>query len=203
MSIEILFWIAAYILYLLVMAWSIVGIRLAAEGATEILPDGSEQDGEMFLYPLYKELHRFEYRKVFYRDKQLTLLMQKILKSKLLPPSVNLDWHSDLIRTYTAESKELLLGLEDYLKVHHGVSIEVAGETTFRLYREVKDYHYSKYVRKPVIGCVTCMPSLWSVFMFGIPMLTTFGFHAWIFQLWLWTIPALSFLTTTFYKKAK
>src|SRR5215217_2745806 len=58
--------IACYLLFLLIQALFINGIKAASNGETEISPSGRVIDGEMILYPLYKFIMQHTIRKDYY-----------------------------------------------------------------------------------------------------------------------------------------
>ena len=89
-SFQVCCWVFAYIGFLFIQSFIINGIKLSANGETETLPDGSEKDSNMILYPLQKYLLQSKDRKIFYSGKEFDKLwdMLKHKYIKVIPESI-------------------------------------------------------------------------------------------------------------------
>lgn len=167
--------------YLLLQSLFILGVRVAAKGGTEKLPNGKDKDSEMLLYPILKFLTRVRQIPVFYSGAQLERLLKKIKRThNTIVLSVN-DEYITIEGTHDAIVKETI---EDVLfKVDENIVIQWESDATFKLYKIDEVYILSKYFRKPILQCPICMASFWSIFSYWIPVIYLFGTPFWLFYL--------------------
>lgn len=166
-----LFWIelfTAFILYQVIQAVFINGIKLAASGSTEILPDGTHKDSEMILYPMAKFLLQKKTCKIFYKGEQLAIIFMEIKQ------------HLNTLKGLQISGNNLQLPFDlspvDFLKVtpylNKALGIDfILLDNGISVYKEFPKYRFSKWLRKPIIECVVCMGSFWGIITFLIPVL--------------------------------
>lgn len=161
-------------IYVVLQSLIIIGIRAAAKGGTEILPDGSEKDSEMILYPLLKFLTRTIPNKIYYEGKEFEKLMDKINRLSKL----ELLYDDSKIKN-TNKSGNINSFINDLQviinQVDSNIKIELSNNFV-RLYKIDAKYKISKYFRKPIIQCPICMSSFWSIFSYWIPTIYLFDF---------------------------
>lgn len=186
---ELFFLVFAALGYVILQSLFILGVRIAAKGGTEVLPDGRDKDSEMILYPLFKYLSRVRHVKVYYSGEQWDILFEKLqqkLKNDTLVNSGN-----GLI--YDNSSPEPGERIRQVLKeIDEKISMETDDKGVTRCYKTDEEYVVNKYFRKPVIQCPICMASYWSVFGYWIPMFYFFGFQIWIVYFGILNICAVS-----------
>jgi hypothetical protein len=190
-----------YALYLCVQSWAIVGIYLAAEGKTEKLPDGTDKDSDNLLYPLYKWLHQTKKVRRIYKERQLEDLIDKLKRAGLWPEG-EFSMHYGQIQFTDGKDHAQFLALAPLIDRQFDVQLSPVSKYGV-LYKCYDEYRFSKYVRKPTLGCPTCMASLWSVLTYAVPMYHLFGWQRWWLWLWPVTVCALAYLNTYHTKRVK
>jgi len=193
-----------FLIYLLIQALFINGVFISAKGKDTVLPDGTIEKGEMILYPIYRFLNQFTVEKVFYT---LPVIQSKVGSNfpqitggrivwdaastqfkVILTPGQNLN--IDALKTWAANLLE-------------GNVFYDAGESTIGIYQNITFYKFSKYIRKPIISCVVCMASFWSIFLFLMPALFLFGVNYKIFLIWVVNVFCLAYLNYVIFKPLK
>lgn len=199
-SINVLCWVFAYIGYLFLQSFVINGIKLSADGETVILPDGSEQDSSMILYPLQKYMMQFKMRKIFFKGEQFDKLWE-MLKHKyinIIPASLKID--NGKLFFSKDEDVEIMKKLCYVIERDHDTNWQYDGDS-FSFYKEFRQYRFNKYLRMPVIQCIKCMSSFWSTVLTFLPvMIYFFGLQWWLLPLWLINIFALTYLNKLIYR---
>lgn len=179
----------------------IVGIKLASDGKTEILPDGTERDSEMILYPIRKWLERTKTKQIIYQDDELIdLLMdidQRFAPLAFKPDHIFKHWISYDDKEKEQVFRQMIGKIQNSFQLRVGESLE-----GFVFYIEEDVYIRSKWLRLPILGCIKCMPSFWSIFLYWLPVLLFYGFHWEMIPLWIVNICAVSAMATIIYKKA-
>lgn len=177
--------------YVLLQSLFILGVRIAAKGGTEKLPDGTDKDSEMILYPLFKYLTRVKRRKIYYSGDEFDKLVQKL---QSLMPGADLIARDNSIKVTKGEAERatVLKALNGALvTIDKSIQIDHSAET-IRFYKIDEEYVVNKYFRKPVIQCPICMASYWSTFSYWIPVIYFYGFDFWVLYLGVLNICAVS-----------
>ena len=193
--------VVAYIGYLFIQSFIINGIKSSADGVTKILPDGSEQDSAMILYPMQKYLLQHKMRKVFYSGSEFEKIweMYKHKYINIIPASVSVI-DNEKLTTPNEEDIEVMKKLCYVIERDHEVKWDYDG-TYFSFYKEFPDFKFSKYIRMPIIQCIKCMSSFWSTFVTFVPvMIYVFGFHWWLIPFWILNIFALTYINKILYR---
>lgn len=197
-----LIYTSAFLIYLLIQAIFINGVYISAAGKSETLPDGTGADSEMILYPLYKFLSQNTEKRIYY------ILPQIKLRATTFPTIAGgvIKWDTFGPYFYVAPtSGEINIGaLIAWADAYLGAKVEYdeAGRTV-AFYKTEPQYKFSKYLRKPIITCVICMASFWSIFTFLIPVLIVFGFSFKILPIWIGNVFCLSYLNYVIFKPRK
>lgn len=71
-----------------------------------------------------------------------------------------------------------------------------------RFYKEYDLYVFPVWVRKPVVDCIKCMPSVWGTLIYWTTVLIAFPFDWKMFPLWIAYCFSLSYVNTFLYSKA-
>lgn len=169
--------------YLLLQSLFILGVRAAAKGGTEKLPNGKDKDSEMILYPILKFLTRVKQVPVYYSGIELEKVLKRI---KRIDKKINLTAKGEHIQfeTNNEDIDSFVENLEDVLyQIDENIIFEYQQGNIFRLYKIDEQYVLSKYLRKPILQCPICMASFWSIFTYWIPMIYLFGTPVWLFYL--------------------
>ncbi|MBC9909042.1 transposase [Chitinophaga varians] len=169
------FGIMAALGYIVLQSLFILGVRIAAKGAVEKLPNGKDKDSEMILFPLFKYLTRTTQMKIYYSNEQFDLLIQKL---RVLMPEAMLhtEENSILLPTGDASRIPVLKELNNILpKIDGKIQVDV-NDSGVRFLKTDEVFKVNKYLRKPVIQCPICMASYWSVFSYWIPIIYFYGF---------------------------
>lgn len=163
--------------YVLLQSLFIVGVRIAADGGVEILPNGKEQDRmEMILYPVLRFLSRSKPVKIYYEGTEFTKIINRIRMALSDLRMIEGDGKLKII------NKDHSLGvyinkIEDaFYHIDNRVRIEMEGGL-LRFYRMDQQYLLNKYLRKPILQCPICMASVWSIPSYWIPVVYKFGFN--------------------------
>lgn len=165
--------------YVLLQSLFILGVRVAAKGAVEKLPNGKDKDSEMILFPIFKYLTRVERHKIYYSGEQFDQLVRKI---RVLMPEAKLPTADAGIVLPLSDTTRIpvLKELNNVLpKIDGKIQVEVT-DTGIRFFKIDEVFKVNKYLRKPVIQCPICMASYWSVFSYWIPIIYFYGFSFWV-----------------------
>lgn len=168
--------------YVLLQSLFILGVRIAAMGATEKLPNGKDKDSEMILFPLFKYLSQVKKIRIYYTGEQWDQLLTRI---RVLLPGMDIESAGDSIRLEKNDPQRVpvLKELNNILpKIDGQIQVEV-GENEVRFFKIDEVYRFNKYLRKPVIQCPICMASYWSTISYWIPVIYFFGFSFWVLYL--------------------
>nr|WP_319573652.1 hypothetical protein [uncultured Draconibacterium sp.] len=167
--------------YVLLQSLFILGVRIAADGGTEKLPNGKDKDSEMLLYPLFKFLTRTKQVAVYYIGLQLEILLKQL---KRVRPDFDFSVDGEIIRLNNQGDVATPEMLENTLyQLEPKILIDQNEDGSFRLYKTDEVFVVNKYLRKPIIQCPICMSSFWSIFSYWIPMIYLFGTPLWLFYL--------------------
>jgi hypothetical protein len=194
-------WLVTFGTLTVLQAWLINGVSQAAAGDTEILPDGTEKDSEMIFYPLKKELTKTRKVRYQYFDEQLTKLIDE-MKSRYqyaFPEGVIVARPSNvMIAAKDVENFKIFIS-----KYHDKDLIATQMNEAGTQWQFTKEYDvkvYSKWIRKPIIECVKCMASFWSLVTYWPLVLLVFGFHWWQIPVFIADMLVVSFLSWFFNK---
>jgi len=194
---EDLFYLSgAWVLFVFAQSMFLNGIKIAASGTTETMPNGLKRDSNMILYPIAKWLDTHYIQKAYYQGEELTKLYNQIVKDfgKIIPVSYRANTYG--ISVSSGDDLELLIGIaKEISKRVGGVKYDVNGRSV-SFYKEYKKYRFSKWVRLPTLGCIRCMSSYWSLVTYWLPMMFIFNFDWWMIPLWLANIPSVTFVNT-------
>nr|WP_321486710.1 hypothetical protein [uncultured Draconibacterium sp.] len=173
--------VVAMVGYVLLQSLFILGVRIAADGGTEKLPNGKDKDSEMLLYPLFKFLTRTKQVPVYYIGLQLEILLKQL---KRVRPDFDFLVDGEIIRVSNQGDVATPEMLENTLyQLDPKILIDQNEDGSFRLYKTDEVFIVNKYLRKPIIQCPICMSSFWSIFSYWIPMIYLFGTPLWLFYL--------------------
>nr|WP_295870458.1 hypothetical protein [uncultured Chitinophaga sp.] len=175
----IFFGIMAALGYIVLQSLFILGVRIAAKGAVEKLPNGKDKDSEMILFPVFKYLTRTARIKIYYSDEQFEQLAQKL--SVLMPEyRLRTEENSILLPLGDVSRVPLLKELNNILpRIDGKIQVEVT-DNGIRFFKIDEVFKVNKYLRKPVIQCPICMASYWSVFSYWVPVIYFYGFSFWV-----------------------
>jgi hypothetical protein len=205
METTLLFWIelfTAWLLYLVVQASFINGIKFSAMGHTEIRPDGTEQDSEMILYPLSKFLLQKTYCKIFYTGDELKNRFAEIIGK--VPNLFSANITSSRILFSSDDQYNYFLSALLNIKNAQKPFVEIDfDEHGFGFYKSYEQYRFSKYIRKPIIQCIICMGSFYGLFTFLIPLLIITHFKLVVLPAYLVNTFMLAYVNKYLYKKAE
>ena len=178
---NLFFAVVAMVGYVLLQSLFILGVRIAADGGTEKLPNGKDKDSEMLLYPLFKFLTRMKQVPVYYIGLQLEILLKQL---KRVRPDFDFLVDGEIIRLNNQGDVATPEMLETTLyQLDAKILIDQNEDGSFRLYKTDEVFIVNKYLRKPIIQCPICMSSFWSIFSYWIPMIYLFGTPLWLFYL--------------------
>jgi len=198
---ELLLWILAWLFYQLVQALFINGLFISAKGRTDKMPDGTLAHSEMILYPLYRFLNQTKIFKIHIgKDK---------LEGKV-PESIWISW-TNFVKgkgyPICSENELTRCNVFDSIRawaIGKGWEADFEGHVQWiTIYKAEEDYRFSKYFRKPIITCVICMASFWSIFTFIIPVIYIWGFSFQVAALCLANIVSLSYVNYLIFKPRK
>lgn len=203
MELNILFYgVFAALGYIILQSLFILGVRIAALGGTEVMPNGKDYDSEMILYPIFKYLTQKKNDKIFFANQQFEKLIKKI---QILLPSQEIVTENEtvLIKNNDKEGLRLREVLNEILpKIDLQIQIELT-EEGLRFFKVYEKYRFSKYLRKPLIQCPICMASFWSIFSYWIPVVHFYGFNFWILYLGGINICAVACLNWMIFSRSK
>lgn len=175
---NLFFAVIAMLGYVILQSLFILGVRIAADGSTEKLPNGKDKDSEMILYPILKFLCRTKKVPIYYIGAQLDALLKQIKREN---PEFNFTIDGEMI---SLQDTNDIKAFENTLyNLNPNVIIDFNQDNTFKLYIVDEVFVVNKYLRKPIIQCPICMSSFWSIFSYWIPMIYLFGTPLWLFYL--------------------
>jgi hypothetical protein len=196
---ELLGWLVAWGLYLMLQSIFINGIFISSYGTSERLPNGKDLDSEMIFYPIYKWLHRQYIMKVPFIKENITL-----------SPNISLNFKIDFddvtekgFRVYSNDegAGDWAIAAGYMQKYHNAKTYYDHTNRRILFYKEYEEYVVSKYLRKPTFGCIICMASFWSIFTFLIPVWYLYGMGFLQIILWFANIISLAYVNYLFFKK--
>ena len=190
----------AYIAFVYAQSMFINGVHISGSGGTRVLPDGTEKDSEMILYPLHKWLSRkYSLQKFYSYGPQAFCLTTKVNA-----------WAKSEIITYEGTDQFKLSAnttLEEIQKILNNTGFKetfvIAAHNKpgyVLIYESVEQYIVSKWIRKPLIQCIICMASFWGFFTYWIPVYLIFGITIPTVILWVANTFILAFLNYKIYK---
>lgn len=199
----ILLLITTFLVYLLVQALAINGIFISAAGITETLPDGTLAHSEMIFYRLYRYLNQSIEKKVAY---SLDVIEQKTKVFPVISGAI-INWNAGgplftvtPIPNQPFNIQPLTIWATTYLKGY--VEFDATNQTIM-IYQNIEFYRFSKWLRKPILTCIICMASFWSIFTFLIPVILIFGWSLKIIPIWIGNVFCLSYLNYLIFKPRK
>jgi len=193
-----------FILYVIIQAWCINGIKASASGTTIKNPDGSDRDGEMILYPFFKYLTQRTIVKLFYKSRGFHEVIKTIdslfgdlgLDYNITDGSVVFDRTSKAAKLkWKKVEEELRQQFDQDLRIEYD---DWRGKLYF--YKEAQKYKFSKWIRKPIIECVVCMSSFWGIFLFWIPVVCMYGFNPLIIPIGIVNTFCVAYLNKLIYR---
>lgn len=192
--------LCCFLLYLVIQALLINGIYISAYGKTDILSDGSEAHSEMILYPLYRFLNQSHEEKIYFTKDRILAITCGNIPNTFKVSETNTVLFS-VVGIYDNDRKKAIEQWAD-VNLHAKVNYYSAANT-IEFYQFETVYMFSKYLRKPIITCVICMASFWSIFTFLLPVMLYFGFSFKIIPIWVVNVFCLSYLNFIIYKPRK
>ena len=172
-----LLFIITWLVYLVLQAFLVVGIKLGASGKTEILPDGTEKDSEMLLYPIAKFLLKTVPLKIFYSGEQLGGLLEE-METFVSNLAKNLKFNGDHVLMVNGLTADNVKTVQASVEQRFGIKM-IVNDVQILFYKEINKFTVPVWLRKPIIECVICMASFWGLFMCLLPGLFVFGFLNW------------------------
>lgn len=198
--------IATFLIYLYPQALMINGIYISAAGRSDTLPDGTSADSEMILYPLYKYLNQSTTDKMYFTFESL--------KSKGITNWASftwgrVQWQEGISQLLIQNAGQVLNidALKTWATAYLNAKVTYnAADGTVMFYQDITKYKFSKYIRGPIITCVICMASFWSIFTFLLPVIfilpkmKIFIPLADIFPIWIANVFCLAYLNFLIFK---
>jgi hypothetical protein len=226
---EILIFLFAFALLLVLGAAFINGVYIVTRGDREERPDGSVVDvDDMIFYGFYKMIMKEKRAKevVYFTGPRLMALYKQFLKLAPLPPAdVVAGDHLEFRSKPEDVAAQILLTSEgDYPILESAVTLwrdygpDVASKLEVHMviensrisfYKTYKQYRYSKYIRKPLVECLKCMASFWgTVFFWPNAMVLSHyfigsAFHWVMIPIWVMYCFMLAYVNTYLFYKAK
>ncbi len=194
----------SFLIYAIIQALIINGIFISAAGSDITLPNGEVLGSEMILYPVYKFLNKSYDKAVGY-----TLTEIKKRTTVALPGITGgtIDWSGDgPLFPVTINPGQILNtdSINNWAKAYLNGALEYDDvNKTVMFYQNVTFYRLSKWLRKPILTCIICMASFWSIFTFLIPVILIFGWSLKIIPIWIGNMFCLSYLNYVIFKPRK
>lgn len=189
---DLLYSIILFVVYLFPQAMFINGIYLASRGSSEIRPDGKEHLlSEMILYPLAKYLEQHTMSKIFYTDDRLSQFIEQVMDTFPVTSTFEITEFSVEQRRQWASMKA---AIEKTFDVKMSFFSNLNDTYDLQFYREYTIYRFSKYIRKPLFGCIICMSSFWGLLTFLLPALAFFHLDPIVLALYVFNTPCLAYL---------
>lgn len=188
--------------YVTLQSLFILGVRIAAMGTTEKLPNGKEKDSEMILYPLFKYLTQVKKTRIYYSGEEFDNLIRKI---QVLLPGADIVPEDTAIKLVKDDPRRIpvLKELNSIIpKIDDQIQIDVTGNAV-RFFKTDEVYRFNKYIRKPVIQCPICMASYWSVFSYWVPVIYFYEFNFWVLYAGVVNICAVACLNWLLFTRGK
>lgn len=193
-----------FLLFVVAQSIFVAGAFGAAEGETRKRPDGTDKDGENILYPIKKWLERTVTVRVDYCDvTQFNILYDALVKKygHAIPPHAK---HQNVLAFSDTEvDADTLIKFINVVESTSGVKVDaekMRSETIITFYIEEERPVFSKYIRKPTLGCPKCMPSLWGILTYWMPVLLFFGFQWWEVLVYIPNVVCCSYCSYLFHK---
>lgn len=200
----ILIWLVVFLLAVLLQAIVINGVWGAAKGESELLPNGKWKHSDMILYPIKRFLTRQKLEPINYRGDELKKLVNLIETQFgiVFPDAIEIRYNHinteavdiELVKKLCEKACDRFVGLNWVL---HDIDGKVYGVSFFRNY---KFYILSKWLRKPVIECVKCMPSYYSIVLFLPAAVYLLGWHWYLIPLYFINVFAVSYTANLIHK---
>lgn len=183
-------------LYLLLQSFLMNGIKISSEGRNELKPDGSMLYSEMIFARVAAYLNQHDIDIVYYKNNLFHELLNSIAVQY---PSLQIkdarDNYIFVDEPQLALWKKLQRQIENTFDIKLNLNIN-----SITIYREYKQYRFSKYIRKPIFGCIVCMPSFWGIFTCLIPAIVVMGFQWWTLPFYIINGFCCAFLNYKIYK---
>lgn len=192
---RILVWLLVWLVYLVIQAIFMNGIFIAAYGKTRKRADGSDDDTEMILYPIYKFLHKKHTERIYFIRQMLDVSTFPKIDGLLVRWD---DCHRNGFRVIGKPDLKLI---ETWIKEFYQakMSFDVANNRV-SFYVEEDFYNFPSYMRKPTLGCIVCMASFWSLITFVLPVNYFFPWSWPITFLWFADIISVAYVNFYIFK---
>lgn len=197
-------YLLAFLLYMVLQALFINGIFISSRGSDEVLPDGTVRHSEMILSWLNRYLNASSFRPVYFTLARITKIvsLEVFIKAIVFERIYSIENNEFKLKVIATESD--LENIKNWAdRVLNAKIFYNAEKNTVKFYQDIEFYRFSKYIRKPIIGCIVCMSSFWSIFMFLIPCFCYFGWHPIIFLIEIANVVCLSYLNYVVFKITK
>jgi hypothetical protein len=196
---QILIYLVCWVLYLLCQSFLMNGIKLSSEGSSEVMPNGKVKLSEMIFAPIAEYLNESSLYKVFYEGKEFKKLIESIA---IQFPELRIGGRStNCINIPDEHATKMWEARRKQVGNIFDVKVEISNSGGMvKFYREYSDYRFSKYIRKPIIGCIICMPSFWTLWTYLVPCIAVFGFNWWTLPLYFVNALQCAYINYKIYK---
>lgn len=154
---------------LLIAGLFCIGWWESTRGTTEISPNGKDAHiDDMIFYNVNLFLNQKTTNKVYYVGKFQQEVINKLCKIEthfryiISVSKIHEGW-------IDIQREDIAYFTDDYIEAifkNYKYNLEIDREHGFiRFYKEYDNYKFSKYLRKPIVGCYKCFASFW-----GIPL---------------------------------
>lgn len=206
---DLISWMLAYALFVVLSCTVQNGWFIITRGDTYERPDGKMEDrDDMIFYWFYKLIMKEAKppEKIYYLSDHLSELVARMGKTILVPAPVSVGVDTVI---YTKDRAEIVRifshpVVKDYLDNNDLCwSFSGSGEAV-SFYTERKRYVLGKYLRKPLVECLKCFPSIWGSLVYWPGVLFVFeGFAWWQPVVWIPYLLSCSYVNTLLFYRAK
>lgn len=198
---DIFVWLLDWLLFLLVQAIFINGIYISAYGKTTKRVDGTDEDTEMIFYPIYKYLHKtYKRRRYFVREMLDVSTFPKI-------DGLVIIWN-DYLKDGQIDRGFRIVGNADLVPVEKWISEVYGGKMKYdsvnkrvTFFKEEHEYVFSRYIRKPTLGCIICMSSVWGGLTYAVVVSVCFQWNLYSLLLLIADIISVAYVNFIIFKR--
>lgn len=204
---NVLFYLLSFLVYVIIQAIVINGIKACTEGNYEDMPDGKKVAKGMIFFKIANYLNQKELIPVYYSGDGIKRLLEACKEKfgnsipiSFLEGKVN----NTILKIAQPDLQEQVMiqqFRETILRKSENAKCDKWSDDEYVFYKEYERYKFPKFIRKSVaLGCIRCASSFWGTITF-LPVVFYFGLNVWVVVCWLFSLLSLVYWNQFFYKK--
>ncbi len=203
---ETVIYLIGFLIYILIQALVINGLKACTEGTFETRPDGKVIAKGMIFFKIAQYFNKHQIDKILYkgddikvvidncRDKYANSVPVCFIEGQISGIYLKIKKPDNQEQFMISQFKNKILKAE-------GIECGEVEEYNYIFYKNYEVYKFPKFIRKSVaLSCIKCASSFWGTITF-LPIIFYFGLTWWIGLAWAASLFSLVHLNYWIYKK--